>query len=90
MILFSDFPSVLSEKKNIFGFSIVNTTKHNAFIINHYVPLIWKFSSLTLLVCIAETISSTHLLSLLLVLAYQKLSTMKFSVVWFFFVTKKC
>ena len=27
MILFSDFPSVLSEKKNIFGFSIVNTTK---------------------------------------------------------------
>ena len=35
MILFSDFPSVLSKKKGIFGFSILNTTKHNAFIIFH-------------------------------------------------------
>ena len=62
----------------------MNTTKHDAFIINHCVPLIWKSSSLTLLVCIAETIGSTHLRTLLLVLAYQKLSTMKFSAMWFF------
>ena len=71
-------------KQNIFGFSIINTTKHNAFRINHYVPLIRKFLSLTFLVCIAEIVGSTHLGTLLLVLAYQKLSTMKFSVVWFF------
>ena len=61
---------------------IVNATKHNAFIINHHVPLIQKFLSLTLLICIAETVGSTHLWTLLFVLAHQKLSTMTFSVVW--------
>ena len=50
--------------------------------INHYVPLIWKFSSWILLICIAETVGSTHLWTLLFVLAHQKLSTMTFSVVW--------
>ena len=52
--------------------------------INHYVPSIRKFLSLTLLVCITETVGFMHLRTLLLVLAYQKLSTMKFSAMWFF------
>ena len=37
----------------------MNTKKHNAFIINHCIPLIRKFFSLTLLVCITETVVST-------------------------------
>ena len=63
---------------------MVNTTKHNAFIINHHVPLIQKFLNLTLLVCIAETVGFMHVWTLLFVLAHQKLSTMTFSVVWVF------
>ena len=62
----------------------MNTRKHNAFIINHYVPLIRKFLSLTLLVCITETVVSRHLRTLLSVLAYQKLSLIKFLAIWFF------
>ena len=56
----------------------MNTTKQ-CFYDESLCPLNSKILSLTLLVCIAETVGFTHLRT------YQRLSTMKFSVVFFFF-----